>query len=170
MTSEYRLPTDVRPKHYDLTVWTDLVNSKFDGVVHVELVTFPMVVVLLVLTHTLPSLHVEKTTDTITLNTLDLNLSGVVLHVMITAGNTKKSVEMAASHQVIDKATQRGIFTFPRSIPAGSVARLTIAFDGVLSNSLSGYYRSTGGKDRTIVYSLTQFQVMLIASLLSRPR
>ncbi|KAI0661118.1 hypothetical protein C8Q70DRAFT_695550 [Cubamyces menziesii] len=139
MTSEYRLPTDVRPKHYDLTVWTDLVNSKFDGVVHVDL-------------------HVEKTTDTITLNTLDLNLSGVVLHVMITAGNTKKSVEMAASHQVIDKATQRGIFTFPRSIPAGSVARLTIAFDGVLSNSLSGYYRSTGGKDRTIVYSLTQFQ------------
>ncbi|KAI0331193.1 hypothetical protein GY45DRAFT_1249390 [Cubamyces sp. BRFM 1775] len=139
MTSEHRLPTDVRPKHYDLTVWTDLDNSKFDGVVHIDL-------------------HVEKSTNTIVLNTLDLNLSGIVLHVIIATDSTKKSIEMNASHQMVDKATQRGIFTFPKLIPAGSNARLTIAFDGILSNSLSGYYRSTGGKDRTIVYSLTQFQ------------
>ncbi|KAH9894942.1 peptidase family M1-domain-containing protein [Cubamyces lactineus] len=139
MTSVHRLPKDVRPKHYDLTVWTDLDSSKFDGVVHIDL-------------------HIEKATNTITLNTLDLNLSGVVLRVTITADGTNKSIGMYASGQVITKATQRGIFTFPQHIPAGSDARLTIAFNGVLSNSLSGYYRSMGGQDGTIVYSLTQFQ------------
>lgn len=35
-TQDYRLPTDVKPTHYDLTVWTDLENNKFEGVVHVE--------------------------------------------------------------------------------------------------------------------------------------
>lgn len=33
---DYRLPTDVKPTHYDLTVWTDLENSKFEGIVHIE--------------------------------------------------------------------------------------------------------------------------------------
>lgn len=34
----YRLPADVIPKHYDLTVWTDLVKKKFEGVVHITYV------------------------------------------------------------------------------------------------------------------------------------
>ena len=34
----YRLPTDVVPSHYDLTVWTDLENKKFEGVVYIECV------------------------------------------------------------------------------------------------------------------------------------
>ena len=38
---DYRLPTDVKPSHYDLTVWTDLENNKFEGVVHVEYVALP---------------------------------------------------------------------------------------------------------------------------------
>ena len=35
---DYRLPTDVAPTYYDLTVWTDLENSVFEGVVHIECV------------------------------------------------------------------------------------------------------------------------------------
>ena len=38
---DYRLPTDVKPSHYDLTVWTDLENNTFEGVVHVEYVALP---------------------------------------------------------------------------------------------------------------------------------
>ena len=38
---DYRLPTDVAPSHYDLTVWTDLENKKFEGVVYIEYVKFP---------------------------------------------------------------------------------------------------------------------------------
>ena len=30
---QYRLPTDVKPTHYDLTVRTDIVAFKFDGLV-----------------------------------------------------------------------------------------------------------------------------------------
>ena len=33
---DYRLPTDVKPTHYDLTVWTDLDNNTFEGIVHIE--------------------------------------------------------------------------------------------------------------------------------------
>lgn len=32
---DYRLPTDVTPTHYDLKVWTDLKNLKFDGSVDI---------------------------------------------------------------------------------------------------------------------------------------
>lgn len=35
----YRLPTDVHPKHYDLTVRTDLENETFEGVVGIECVS-----------------------------------------------------------------------------------------------------------------------------------
>ena len=33
---EYRLPTDVRPTHYDLTIRTDLEKETFDGAVKIE--------------------------------------------------------------------------------------------------------------------------------------
>lgn len=32
----YRLPTDVRPRHYDLTIRTDLEKEKFSGFVKIE--------------------------------------------------------------------------------------------------------------------------------------
>lgn len=35
---DFRLPLDVKPTHYDLTVKTDLENSKFEGVVKIEYV------------------------------------------------------------------------------------------------------------------------------------
>ena len=34
--SDLRLPTDLKPTHYDITVWTDLDNNTFEGIVHVE--------------------------------------------------------------------------------------------------------------------------------------
>jgi hypothetical protein len=34
----YRLPTDVRPRHYDLTIRTDLEKEKFSGFVRIECV------------------------------------------------------------------------------------------------------------------------------------
>jgi len=34
----YRLPTDVRPRHYDLTIRTDLEKEKFRGFVRIECV------------------------------------------------------------------------------------------------------------------------------------
>ena len=34
--SDLRLPTDLKPTHYDITVWTNLDNNTFEGIVHVE--------------------------------------------------------------------------------------------------------------------------------------
>jgi hypothetical protein len=36
----YRLPTDLRPRHYDLTIRTDLENERFFGFVKIECVVF----------------------------------------------------------------------------------------------------------------------------------
>jgi aminopeptidase 2 len=33
---KYRLPTNVKPSHYDLTLWTDLESLEFGGFVTVE--------------------------------------------------------------------------------------------------------------------------------------
>ena len=35
---DYRLPTDVKPTHYSITLCTDLKASTFDGVVKIEYV------------------------------------------------------------------------------------------------------------------------------------
>lgn len=35
----YRLPTDITPTHYDLTVRTDLAEAKFDGIVVIQCVS-----------------------------------------------------------------------------------------------------------------------------------
>lgn len=37
-TDEYRLPTNVKPTHYDLTLRTDLEKETFEGVVDVQCV------------------------------------------------------------------------------------------------------------------------------------
>lgn len=33
---EYRLPTNVKPAHYDVTIKTDLENLSFEGFVRIE--------------------------------------------------------------------------------------------------------------------------------------
>lgn len=43
----YRLPTNVRPTHYDVTVRTDIPGSKFDGIVTVQYVLHMLQMVLL---------------------------------------------------------------------------------------------------------------------------
>ncbi len=35
-SDEYRLPTTVKPTHYDVTIKTDLENQDFEGFVHIE--------------------------------------------------------------------------------------------------------------------------------------
>ncbi|KAL7281141.1 hypothetical protein ACG7TL_004449 [Trametes sanguinea] len=128
-----RLPTDVVPNHYDLTVHTDLENAMFDGIMRIRL-------------------HVKRRTSTIVLNSVDLQLSDISLQV------SGRKDTLKASESVVDSLVGRGIIVFPEALPAGSEARLAITFGGKLTSSLRGYYTSFGGKDGKEVYSLTQFQ------------
>ncbi|KAI6039016.1 hypothetical protein EDC04DRAFT_2879735 [Pisolithus marmoratus] len=59
-TDDFRLPLDVKPKHYDLTIRTDLNRDVFEGVVKIDL-------------------EVRKQTSTIVLNVVDLEISDVIL-------------------------------------------------------------------------------------------
>ncbi|RDX52652.1 hypothetical protein OH76DRAFT_1553921 [Lentinus brumalis] len=130
---DYRLPTDVKPVHYDVTVWTDLANSTFEGVVHIDV-------------------HVNKETSTLVLNTANLELGDVSLQ-----SDALKNVQSVASTK-FDEANERGIFSFAKALPANSKARLSLSFKGPLTGDMMGYYRSTGGKDGELTYTLTQFE------------
>ncbi|OBZ75470.1 Aminopeptidase 1 [Grifola frondosa] len=132
--ANYRLPTSVKPTHYNLTVRTDLVNSKFDGTVEILL-------------------DVNTETSTVVLNTADLNIGEVSLF------SEALRLEQTHPSRAFDSGLERGSFTFATSLPAKSKAQLKIAFDGDLTSNMLGYYRSSGGnEDKTKYYSLTQFE------------
>ncbi|KAI8998978.1 leucyl aminopeptidase [Trametes punicea] len=130
---DYRLPTDVKPTHYDLTVWTDIDSSKFEGVVHIDL-------------------HVNKETSKIVLNTATLDLGDVSLK-----SDALENVQVASSRE-FDNVNERGIFSFEKALPANAKARLSVSFKGELTGDMLGYYRSTGGKEGELKYTLTQFE------------
>ncbi|KAI0637348.1 leucyl aminopeptidase [Trametes polyzona] len=131
---DYRLPTNVKPTHYDLTVWTDIANSKFEGIVHIDLT-------------------VNKDTSTIVLNTANLQLGDVSLK----SGGSLENVQ-TASGQEFDPVNERAVFSFAKALSAGTSARLSATFKGDLTGDMLGYYYSTGGKDGELKYTLTQFE------------
>ncbi|KAJ7123779.1 leucyl aminopeptidase [Mycena crocata] len=133
---KYRLPMNVKPAHYNLTLWTDLKSLEFGGFVAIDL-------------------DILQETATIVLNCSDdLNLSG------------EASVHSASlpdgqlqSAQITDKELGRVGFTFQTALPAGSKAQLKVHFHAKLRGSMNGYYRSMWQKDgQTDYYALTHFQ------------
>ncbi|TBU29067.1 peptidase family M1-domain-containing protein [Dichomitus squalens] len=131
--SDLRLPTDLKPTHYDLTVWTDLETNKFEGIVHVDL-------------------QVIKETSKVVLNTANLQLGEASLH-----SDVLQSVQNEHTRE-FDEKHERGTFYFSKALPAKSQARLSIPFKGELTGDMMGYYRSTGGKNGEFKYTLTQFE------------
>ncbi|KAI9056855.1 leucyl aminopeptidase [Trametes sanguinea] len=130
---DYRLPTDVKPTHYDLTVWTDLENNKFEGIVHIDI-------------------HATKETAKIVLNTANLELGDVSLK-----SEALQDVQ-TASEREFDTANERGVFSFAKPLPQNAKGRLSVTFKGELTGDMLGYYRSSGGKDGELKYTLTQFE------------
>ncbi|KAI0064927.1 hypothetical protein BV25DRAFT_1914077 [Artomyces pyxidatus] len=85
----YRLPTDVRPKHYDLTVRTDLENETFEGVVEIDLEV------------------VRPTASIVLYAAVNFGLTPVSL--AIPAG-----LKLAPVETSYDESTERIRYTFPR--------------------------------------------------------
>ncbi|KAI6111482.1 hypothetical protein EV401DRAFT_1990111 [Pisolithus croceorrhizus] len=133
-SDDFRLPLDVKPKHYDLTIKTDLNNDVYEGVVKIDL-------------------EVKKRTSTIVLNVADLEISGVILH-----SHALKNEQLDTTRS-FDAKSERGTFCFPNALPASSEATLSITFTGKLSGSMVGYYKSSFQHDgSTKSYALTQFE------------
>jgi len=129
---DYRLPTTVVPKRYDLRLEPDLTAATFSG-------------------EAVITVDVETTLTEILLNAAELLIQsasvaragGVPIHGAIT----------------LDEAAERARLVFPAAIAPGEW-RLTLRFTGVLNDRLHGFYRSTykdaAGQPHTI--AATQFE------------
>ncbi|KAJ7031993.1 leucyl aminopeptidase [Mycena alexandri] len=132
--SQYRLPTNTSPTHYNLTVLTDLEELKFLGTVEVDLA-------------------VHTATASVVLNVADLELQD-------TSISTEDGQTFIPISEANDKLSERVTLVFPTLLAPGTTARLFIAFTGALTGSMVGYYRSlTTGPDEDKKYcALTQFE------------
>ncbi|KAF8831487.1 hypothetical protein HHX47_DHR1000653 [Lentinula edodes] len=138
--SKFRLPTNVKPTHYDLTVRTDLDKLTFDGSVTV-------------------SLDVKEETKTIVMNSSKLKLGQATVH------STGSQSDQLSSEPSFDEKEKRVSFSFPTVLPAGTQAKITIGFSGELTGSMTGYYRSSFEEEgKTKYYSLTQFEASFLSA------
>ena len=108
-----RLPENVLPQHYSLTLTPDLKAATFSGSEIIDLT-------------------LAEPTSSISLNARDLTFNSVTLEV---AGK-----EQPASVS-LDPEKQQATFTVPTQIPAGN-ATLKIQYTGILNGELRGFYLS----------------------------
>ncbi|KAG6363382.1 hypothetical protein INS49_008480 [Diaporthe citri] len=111
------LPTNVVPRHYDLTLEPNFTNLTFDGTVVVDL-------------------DVAEESKSISLHTLELDIHSVKV--------SSDGKVISSSPQVsYDEKTQVSKIDFSDAIPKGSKAQVEIKFTGQLNDKMAGFYRST---------------------------
>jgi puromycin-sensitive aminopeptidase len=127
----YRLPRTTVPRHYELMLEPDLETYTFTGNVDIEL-------------------DISEPVDLITLNAVDLELSGGI----VSSGGATTTVTSVS----YDEAMQRA--TLHLESPVRGDATLSLAFVGTLNDQLHGFYRSSyldvDGNRQTI--ATTQFE------------
>ena len=109
-----RLPTNVRPEHYALTLTPDLQKATFAGEETIDVT-------------------LAQPVNSITLNAAEIKFDSVTASV---AGRASKA-EVS-----LDDEKQQATFAFPRTLPHGPV-ELKIAYTGILNDKLRGFYLST---------------------------
>ncbi|KAF8627899.1 hypothetical protein AX15_004193 [Amanita polypyramis BW_CC] len=135
--NQYRLPVDVKPTHYDVTIRTDLEKLAYQGFVKI-------------------SLNIKKDTSRIVLNSSELKLTNVTIY-----SDALKTAQEPSS-QSYDSVQGRAVFDIPTPLPASSKAELKIGFEGKLGGGMVGYYKSSYELDGEIkYYALTQFEVIM---------
>ena len=132
-TPSTRLPENVRPVHYRLTLEPDLDSFTFAGREEIEVT-------------------VETSTSEVTLNASEMNVSRA-------SAETAQGDALQASAIEYDEEQERVTLRFASPLPAGrSVLRLD--FTGELNDQLRGFYRSTyvdgDGVERRL--ATTQFE------------
>ncbi len=121
-----RLPANARPEHYTLRLTPDIDKATFSGEETIDVT-------------------LAQPADSITLNAAEIQFQSV------TANTGKHELKADVS---LDAGKQQATFTFPGTLPAGTV-KLKIAYTGILNNELRGFYLSKAEGRR---YAVTQFE------------
>ncbi|XP_012523522.1 puromycin-sensitive aminopeptidase isoform X2 [Monomorium pharaonis] len=111
-----RLPTCVRPYHYDISLTPNLTAFTFDGTESVHL-------------------NVESPTDTIVLNSLEINIKSATFN-----GNDGKRI--AAKNIELSASEETATLAFSEALPLGKSGYLNIEFVGEINDKMKGFYRS----------------------------
>lgn len=132
----FRLPRQVTPSHYDLTVLSDLESLTFSGIVTVHL-------------------DVHEETDKVIVNLspkLGVGKAVVASDALKTESRNVTALDLDGKHE-------RATASLAAKLPKGSKATITIPFEGAIDKSMTGYYQSSWeheGKKGS--YALTQFE------------
>ncbi|MGO9438265.1 MAG: M1 family metallopeptidase, partial [Terracidiphilus sp.] len=108
-----RLPDNIRPEHYTITLTPDLVAATYAGVESIDV-------------------SIKAPTTAITLNAIEIAFQSV----KVTAAGKQQTATVS-----LNSEKQQATFTVPYIIPAGK-ATIVIQFTGVLNNELRGFYLS----------------------------
>jgi puromycin-sensitive aminopeptidase len=131
-TASFRLPHDVVPKRYALTLSPDLAAARFEGEERVEV-------------------EVRQATRTVVLNAVELEIHEATI--------AREGQQPLTAQVALDEETARATLTFPQQLEPGDWT-LSIRFTGTLNDKLHGFYRSTyrteQGEERTL--ATTQFE------------
>jgi aminopeptidase N len=110
-----RLPTNVVPTHYTLTLTPDLKTATFAGVEKIDV-------------------NIKEPTSTITLNSAEIKFQSVTIF-----PNGPRQEGTVS----LDPDKEQAKFTFPQELAAGN-AVIEIHYAGILNNELRGFYLSRG--------------------------
>src|SRR5437870_3698701 len=105
-TNQHRLPTDVRPVSYDLTLTPNIENFTFTGKESIKVL-------------------VEKPANSVVINAIDLNIAN--------ASATLKDGKKLKAEVSLDKDAETATLSFGQILPAGD-ATLDLEFDGTLND------------------------------------
>jgi puromycin-sensitive aminopeptidase len=129
---DYRLPRNVVPRRYELTLEPDLTGAVFAGEESVDV-------------------HIVDTTSEIVLNAAELTIDDAWIE---TAQGDRRALAVD-----VDDHTERLTLSSPAELKPGD-ARLHLRFHGVLNDRLRGFYRSTFTDEQGTehVIAVTQFE------------
>lgn len=129
-----RLPKNVVPSHYDLSLEPDLVKFTFTGTEQV-------------------TVEVKEPTDRIILNGAELEVNSASFE----AAESK----LTTSEIIIDEKEERITLVFPEQLKPGR-ATLHMSFKGILNDRMKGFYRAkypaTDGSSTDRYMATTQFE------------
>lgn len=134
-TSDFRLPSTVVPRRYDLTLEPDLAAATFQGRVIIEV-------------------EVTEAVDEVAIHALDLDITQVIFEPVDGGGIA------AVEAQVHLDADSESALLLADSTLAPGLWALHCSFTGVLNDKLVGFYRSTFTDDADVEQTIatTQFQ------------